>query len=59
MLHPQLVLLRLPTIDRPACPQCGSKMMLAGIEPVAPGIDHHSFECDSCDHSETTTVELG
>jgi len=59
MLHPQLVLLRLPTIDRPACPQCGSKMMLASIEPVAPGIDNLTFECDSCDHNETATVELG
>lgn len=59
MLHSQLVLLRLPAIDRPACLQCGSKMMLAGIEPVAPGIDHHTFECDRCDHSETALVELG
>lgn len=59
MLHPQLVLLRLPAIDGPACPQCGSKMMLASIEPVAPGIDHHTFECDMCDHSETAFVELG
>jgi len=59
MLHHQLVLLRLPTIDRPACPQCGSKMVLASIEPAAPGVDNHTFECDRCDHSETATVELG
>lgn len=59
MLQPLLVLLRLPTIDGPECPRCGGKMMIASIEPTAPHVDQHRFECDKCDHSETALVKLG
>jgi hypothetical protein len=34
-------------------------MMIAGIEPTAPRVDQHRFECDKCDHSETALVKLG
>lgn len=59
MLQRQLTLLRLPAIDRPECPHCGAKMMIARIEPAAPRVDRHTFECDRCYHSETALVQFG
>jgi predicted RNA-binding Zn-ribbon protein involved in translation (DUF1610 family) len=58
MLQAQLTLLRL-AVDRPECPQCGGKMMIARIEPAAPRVDRHTFTCDRCDHSETTLIQFG
>ncbi len=42
------------TIIRPPCSRCGTRMMLARIEPDAPGHDRRSFECSKCgnEHSE-------
>jgi len=35
------------------------KMMLASIEPHAPGVDLRTFECDKCDRAETALVIFG
>jgi len=45
-------------IVRPACPQCGHRMMLARIEPDSPGYDRRSFECPDCGHERTVIVEF-
>ena len=37
-------------IERPACPKCQARMLLAGIVPARLGIDLHTFECAACDH---------
>lgn len=37
-------------IERPACPKCQARMLLAGILPARRGIDFHTFECAVCDH---------
>jgi hypothetical protein len=37
-------------IERPACPKCKARMMLASIEPARPGVDLHKFECAVCNH---------
>jgi hypothetical protein len=37
-------------IERPACPKCKARMMLASIEPARPGVDLHMFECAVCNH---------
>jgi hypothetical protein len=59
MPQSQLVLLRPQTIERPKCQRCGGKMMLASIEPHAPGVDLRTFECDKCDQAETALVTFG
>ena len=33
-------------IERPRCPKCQSRMMLARIEPGPNGSDLRTFECD-------------
>ena len=40
-------------------PAMWGKMMLASIEPHAPGVDLRTFECDTCDHAETALVIFG
>jgi transposase-like protein len=45
-------------IMRPPCPQCGTTMMLARIEPHTPGCDMRTFECPSCNHSESEVVHF-
>ena len=40
-------------LETPPCPKCGAIVMLARIEPYAPGVDSRTFECTACDHSET------
>jgi hypothetical protein len=40
----------------PECPKCGTQMMLARIEPEAPGEDRRTFECPVCEHSESILV---
>jgi hypothetical protein len=59
MPQSQLVPLQLQTIERPKCQRCGGKMMLASIEPHAPGVDLRTFECDNCHHAETALVIFG
>ena len=43
--------------DRPQCPQCGSQMWLARIEPGRPGHDKRTFECPACEHVETRDIK--
>jgi predicted RNA-binding Zn-ribbon protein involved in translation (DUF1610 family) len=40
-------------IKRPACPQCGTAMLLFGIEAERPGYELHSFDCPKCRRIET------
>jgi len=37
-------------IERPRCPKCQGRMMLARIEPGPNGSDLRTFECAKCDH---------
>jgi len=44
-------------IERPACPKCPARMLLARIAPVRLGVDLHPFKCAVCDHVlETLTA---
>jgi hypothetical protein len=43
-------------IERPRCPQCSNRMMLAGISPASEGYDSRTFACTKCDHMLTRTV---
>jgi hypothetical protein len=36
-------------IDRPRCPKCQGRMMLARIEPGPAGADLLTFECPKCE----------
>jgi hypothetical protein len=45
-------------IKRPACPKCGTKMWLFGIEPEKPGFELHSFDCPKCHHIETAIGKI-
>ena len=46
----------LPT-DRPRCPKCQGRMMLAGIESGPAHSDLRTFECPKCQHVQTVSVE--
>ena len=50
-----------PTIpnryDRPRCPKCAKQMYLAHMEPNQPGFDLRTFECPSCEHSESIVIK--
>jgi len=41
----------LPT-ERPRCPKCQGRMMLARIGPGRDGSDLRTFECPKCEHVE-------
>jgi hypothetical protein len=43
--------------ERPPCPTCGAKMMLARIEPEKLDRDTRTFECLACNHAETVVVK--
>jgi transposase-like protein len=43
-------------IERPRCPRCPNRMMLARIVPGPTGFDIRTFECSKCDHVFTLTV---
>jgi hypothetical protein len=43
-------------IERPSCPKCGARMMLARIEPDEPNHDKRTFECSGCQNSESVVV---
>jgi hypothetical protein len=40
----------LAAIERPACPKCQARMMLARIMPAFFGTGLHTFECAVCNH---------
>jgi DNA-directed RNA polymerase subunit RPC12/RpoP len=44
-------------IERPRCPKCHGRMMLAGIEPGPAHADLRTFECPRCGHVQKTSVE--
>jgi len=43
--------------SRPHCPNCGTRMWLARIEPDEPGYERRTFECPECDHLMTEVVK--
>jgi len=45
-------------IGRPLCPRCGTRMMLARIEPDEPGHDLRTFECTDCNHYEVVKIRF-
>ena len=45
------------SIERPRCPKCQDRMMLARIEPGPAGSDLRTFECPKCEHVLRTMVE--
>lgn len=48
------------SIKRPACPRCGTRMMLARITPVRDKPDHdkRSFECPKCGNEISDVVKF-
>ena len=48
---------RKAVIDHPPCPKCGLPMWLARIEPDKLDHDLRTFECPSCEHTETKVVK--
>jgi hypothetical protein len=44
-------------IERPRCPKCQGRMMLARIERGSNHSDLRSFECPKCAHVLKTVVE--
>jgi hypothetical protein len=44
-------------IERPRCPKCQGRMMLARIEPGPAHNDLRTFECPKCEHVLTTAED--
>ena len=42
---------------RPACPTCGTRMLLVRIFPDKPGHDQRTFECPRCADEITEVVQ--
>jgi hypothetical protein len=45
-----------PKFERPLCPTCQSRMLLAHIKTNASGSDQRTFECATCDHVHKVLV---
>jgi ssDNA-binding Zn-finger/Zn-ribbon topoisomerase 1 len=45
------------SIERPRCPKCQGRMMLARIERGPVGSDLRTFECPKCEHVQKMLVE--
>jgi len=43
-------------IERPRCPKCQGRMMLAQIEQGPGGADLRTFECPKCEHVQKMLV---
>ena len=43
---------------RPACPTCGTRMLLVRIFPDRPGNDQHTYECPRCADEITEIVQF-
>ena len=54
--QPLSSIIPLVAIERPACPKCQARMLLARIAPVRLGVDLHTFECEVCDHVLETLI---
>ena len=46
------------SIARPACPECGSAMLLTHIGPDKPDHDKRTFVCPKCQHSDSVVVKF-
>ncbi len=44
-------------IERPRCPECRDRMMLARIEPGPAHSDLRIFECPKCEHVQRMVVQ--
>ena len=44
-------------IERPRCPKCHGRMMLARIKPGPNGSDLRTFECPKCEHVHKMPAE--
>jgi exosome complex RNA-binding protein Csl4 len=44
-------------IERPRCPKCTGRMMLARIEPGPANSDLRTFECPKCEHVEKRLIQ--
>jgi hypothetical protein len=44
-------------IERPRCPNCQDRMMLARIEPGPNGSHVRTFECPKCEHIQKMLVD--
>jgi DNA-directed RNA polymerase subunit RPC12/RpoP len=47
-----------PLIAQPACPKCGTRMLLVRIFPDSPGHDQRVYECPRCEHEITEVVQF-
>jgi ssDNA-binding Zn-finger/Zn-ribbon topoisomerase 1 len=52
MTTDQLATMETHAIVRDPCPECGTAMLLARIEPNEPGNDLRTFECPKCKQSK-------
>jgi hypothetical protein len=43
-------------IERPLCPKCQTRMMLARLTPGRSGFELQYFDCPKCDHELTIEV---
>ena len=43
---------------RPKCPQCGTQMWIARIEPYDAAHDTRTYECPACNACVTQTVKF-
>jgi len=43
-------------IARLRCPQCRTRMVLAGISPGPTGFELRTFDCANCDHVEKIVI---
>jgi len=43
-------------LQRPCCPKCGTRMMLARTAPARVGFDLRTFECAVCDQAHVVLV---
>lgn len=44
--------------DRPMCPACKHRMALARISPGQRGFEERTFECSTCERTETISVPV-
>ena len=49
--------LPITTIERPRCPRCQTRMMLARREAYGNGSEKRTFECNKCDSIETKIAD--
>jgi hypothetical protein len=58
MAQPQFVPSPLKIIERRRCQNCGTRMMMTGIEPMGLGTDRRTLESDQCGHEEELLVKF-